>query len=445
MRDILVVSIVAVAAIMALRRPWIGVMLWTWLSIMSPHRYTWGFANDAPLAAIAAVFTLIGLLMTSERKSPFKGAPANILALFVIWMTLSWVFGIDIMGDYQQWNKVIKIYFMSFIALALLHTKHHIMAFTWVTVGSLAILGAKGGLFTILSGGSYRVYGPPGSFIEENNAFGLALIIIIPLLYFLFLQATNKLVRQGLLLVIILCAASALGSHSRGALLAIAAMGAMFWWRSTKKVPAMILIAIVMLVLLPMMPETWWARMNTIENYQVDASAQGRLLGWRIATEVAKHYFFGAGMGYQHQFLFSQYGEAGDRVIAAHSIYFQILGNHGFIGLFIFIGIWISTYRYAGWLRKNAATIPEARWAADLGSMVQVGLVAYLVGGAFLSLAYFDLPYSMLIMVVLARKWVENRAWESEPAIPFLEYAGLRRKKVKPTSSVVQSPDSGSG
>ena len=58
MRDLVVVSIVVVGALMALRRPWIGVMLWTWLSIMSPHRYTWGFAYDAPLAAIAAGVTL---------------------------------------------------------------------------------------------------------------------------------------------------------------------------------------------------------------------------------------------------------------------------------------------------------------------------------------------------------------------------------------------------
>ena len=433
MRDILLVSIVAVMAIMALRRPWIGVMLWTWLSIMNPHRYTWGFAVHAPLAAIAAAFTMIGLLATRERKSPFQGAPVTYLALFAVWMTLSWVVGMDISGDYSLWNTVIKIYFMSFMALVLLHTKHHIMAFIWVTAGSLALIGAKGGLFTILHGGAFHVRGPEGSFIEENNALGLALIMTIPLLYFLYLQITKKLAKQLLLLVIVLCAASAFGSQSRGAFLAFAAMGAMFWWRSPKKVHTAILIAFVILVILPIMPETWWARMYSIGDYQEDNSAQGRLHGWLVATEVAKHYLFGTGMSYQHQILFSLYGNGNSGVIAAHSIYFQILGNHGFIGLFIFIGIWITTYQYAGWLRKNAAAIPEARWTADLGAMVQVGLVGYLVGGAFLSLAYFDLPYDMMIMVVLARKWVENRAWQSEPSIPFLEYAGLRRKKANPT------------
>ncbi|HRY15032.1 MAG TPA: DUF5935 domain-containing protein, partial [Candidatus Competibacteraceae bacterium] len=72
MRDLLIVSIVLIAAVMALRKPWIGVMLWTWISIMNPHRYTWGFAATAPVAAIAAASTLAGLLMTKERQSPFK-------------------------------------------------------------------------------------------------------------------------------------------------------------------------------------------------------------------------------------------------------------------------------------------------------------------------------------------------------------------------------------
>ena len=103
---------------------------------------------------------------------------------------------------------------------------------------------------------------------------------------------------------------------------------------------------------------------------------------------------------YQNRLLFALYGDGEGTVIAAHSIYFQILGNHGFVGLILFAFLWMSTYYYAGWLRKNAVEYPQARWAADLGAMVQVGLVAFAVGGAFLSLAYFDLTYNMMAMVV---------------------------------------------
>lgn len=429
MRDVLVVSIVLILAVWALRRPWIGVMLWTWLSIMNPHRYTWGFAYDAPIAAIAAVATLLGLLFTKERQSPFQGTPVVWFALLTLWVTLSWLMGVDVSGDYAQWDKVMKIYLMTFVALTLLFTKHHIMAFAWVSAGSLAILAAKGGVFTVLTAGSHRVWGPAGSFIADNNHMALATIMTIPLLYFLLGQLTKRWMRWVMWGVILLCAAAALGSHSRGGFLAIAAMVAMLWWRSERKGGVTVMILIGLLFLLPMMPEHWWERMASIREYDEDASAMGRINAWIVAWEVAKHNFFGGGMSYQHQIFFSLYGVHEDHVRAAHSIYFQILGNHGFIGLFIYLAMWFATYRTAGWLRKNARKIPEAKWTADLGAMVQVSLVGFAVGGAFLSMPYFDLPYNMMVMVVLAKKWVELRRWESEPQTSFLEYVGLRRMK----------------
>ena len=438
MRDLIVVGIVGVAAIMALKRPWIGVMLWTWLSIMSPHRYTWGFAYHAPLAAIAAVATLVGLMFTRERQNPFQGSPMVWFLLFTMAMTLSWLFGMDPGGDYPQWNKVMKIYFMTFVAAVLLHNRYHLIAFAWVSAGSLAVLGAKGGLFTVLTGGDHRVWGPVGTFIFDNNEFALSLIMAIPLLHFLQLQLASKWARHLMSVVMLLCAAAAIGTHSRGALLAITAMGAVFWWRSQHKGAIGVMIAVVALALLPMMPESWWERMATMRTYQEDGSAMGRINAWIVAWEVAKDNLFGGGMSYQHDWLFMMYGPYSAKPLAAHSIYFQVLGNHGFIALFLFLMMWISTYWAAGWLRVNARAIPEAKWAADLGSMAQVSLVGYAVGGAFLSLSYFDLPYNIMVMVVLARVWVQNRGWEREPKEDFLTYAGLGRFVRKRTPAFAQ-------
>ena len=440
MRDVVIMAIVAVMGMMALKRPWIGVMLWTWISIMNPHRYAWGFAYSAPVAAIAAAVTLLGLFFTRDRQSPFQGAPVTWLLVFSIWATLSWMFGYDPAADYEQWNKVMKVYFMTFVALMLLLNKLHIMAFAWITALSLAALGAKGGLFTILNGGNYRVWGPAGTFIGDNNHFALALIMTVPLLHFLQLQLQRPWVRHSMTVLMLLCVAAALGSHSRGAFLAIAAMGALLWWRSRRKGLMTAALLVVFLLMLPMMPAEWWERMGTITSYEEDASAMGRINGWLVAIEVAKHHLFGGGMSYQHQIFFSMWGVYNTNVIAAHSIYFQILGNHGFIGLALYIGFWIATYLYAGWLRRYARDIPQAKWAVDLGNMVQVSLAGYAVGGAFLSMPYFDLPYNLMVMVVLARRWVETRGWEREPTVPFLEYAGLRRVKRKRTLDESASP-----
>lgn len=409
LRDIIIALIVLAAGLHALRRPWIGVMLWTWVSTMNPHRYAWGFIATAPVAAFTVGATLLGLAFTKERRSPFLGLPVVLLAIFVSWMTVSWLMSHNVADGYWLWNRSMKIFFMAFITLMLLQTKEHIMTFAWIMIGSLAMLGAKGGAFTLATLGNYRVWGPPDTFIEGNNEFALALIIIIPLIHFLQLQVSQQVWRHILSIVMLLCVIAAFGSHSRGALVAIIAMSGVFWWRSPNKGALAILFFITAVALLPMLPEHWWTRMQTISEYQVDASAIGRLNAWHVAWEVAKHELFGAGMSYQYPEYFFLYGKYETIVRAAHSIYFEILGNHGFIGLFLFLLIWITTFREAGWLMRNARSTPHTLWAAQLGAMAQVSLVGYAVGGAFLSLAYFDLPYNILIMVMLAKTWVMSQ------------------------------------
>lgn len=416
-RDILLVSIVVPAAVAALRRPWIGVMLWTWLSLMNPHRYTWGFASTAPLAAMAALCTLIGLGMTRERESPFKGAPPVILAVLMLWMTLSWLLGLDWSDDYAQWDKVMKINFMVLVTLAALRTKLHIVAFVWVCTLSIALLGVKGGIFTILTGGAHKVWGPDGSFIGDNNHFALALIITIPMLRFLQMQLSSRLGKQVMTVAMILVAAAALGSHSRGALLAIGAMTAMLWWRSRSKVLGFVMIGGIGYGLISFMPDEWSNRMDTIGTYEEDQSAMGRLVAWRMAWNAAFHHPFGVGFNAARPELFALYSpESSVGTPVAHSIYFQMLGQHGFVGLVLFLLLWLSTWRWASALRREAKEIPEARWCVDLAGMSQVALVGYLVGGAFLNLAHYDMPYNIMAIVVLTRTWVQRRSWTTEAA-----------------------------
>jgi probable O-glycosylation ligase (exosortase A-associated) len=419
-RDILVVSIVLLGAMAALRRPWIGVMLWTWVSLMNPHRQTWGFAYDMPVAAIAAGSTLIGLLITKDRGSPFKGPPVAWLVVFIVWITLSWLSGLDPVGDYDQWNKVMKIYLMTLVALALLRSKAHIFAFIWVMVISLGFLGAKGGAFTLATGGNYRVWGPPETFIAENNAFAIAIVMTIPLVRFLQLQLESRWARHAMTLVMILLAVCALGSQSRGALLATGAMSLVLWWRLGRhRAFGLIVMVILGAALVAFMPDTWGDRMSTIKTYDEDLSAMGRLAAWGVAWRIGFDYPLGVGFFAARPELFLKYSPyahfLGGHSPVAHSIYFQTLGHHGFIGLAIFLGMWISSWRVASAIRREVRDLPQATWCRDLAGMVQVSLIGYAVGGAFLDLAYFDLPYNLLVVLVLTHAWVRRCGWATEP------------------------------
>lgn len=413
MRDILIISIVFFGSLYALKHPWVGIMLWTWISLMNPHSLAYGFSQSFPVAATVAGATLIGLTITKERRTPFISAPVTWLALFMIWICFTYLFSFNVEGSMEMLKKVMKIDVMLLATLALLSTRKHIETFVWIIVLSLGFYGVKGGIFTLATGGSDRVWGP-GGFIGGNNEIALALIITIPFMYYLSLIASNKWVRHGLLVAMLLSAAAALGSHSRGALLAIAAMSVYMWLKSPKKLlfgSAMLAAGIALLLF---MPDEWGARMNTIKTYEEDGSAMGRINAWWMAYNLAKEHITGAGFDMYTPEIFALYAPDPLDIHAAHSIYFQVLGEHGFIGLFLFMGIWWTTWRDAGWLIKNGSKSLDTQWCQYLGAMCQVSLLGYAVGGAFLSLAYFDLPYNAMVMVVLARNWLERKAWLHE-------------------------------
>jgi putative inorganic carbon (HCO3(-)) transporter len=415
MRDIVLASILLIGTFRALKYPYIGILLWTWVSIMNPHRVTWHL-SDFPVAAIVGGATLIGLFLTRDRRHFFISAPSAFLLLFTLWICVTFIFSFYPETSLDMLMRVLKINSMIFVAMMLLYTRRHITMLAWVLVGSLGYYGVKGGA----TGGNYRVWGPPESFIGGNNEIALALIMIIPLMYFLRSQYSRPWIRHAFLLAMILTAAAAIGSQSRGALLAIVAMAVLLWTRVSQKGLYAVLIIMLGIAFVGFMPESWHSRMDTISTYQQDPSALGRINAWRMTWNLASHNFFGGGFDIYNKPTFFIYAPVPDDLHVAHSIYFQVLGEHGFVGLILFLLLWFFTWRWAGWLRVNAKSDKETEWAAVLGAMVQVSLIGYAVGGAFLSLAYFDLPYNMLILVVLARRWVEHyKAGENFDALPL--------------------------
>lgn len=411
MRDLLILGIVGAWLPMALVHTWIGVLLWTWVSLMTPHRLAFGFMATAPLAAVAGGVTLLSLIITRDKLRMPWAPPVVALFLFVAWMCVTTIFAIDPTGSLTQLNKIFKIQLMTAVGLLAFHERRHIELFIWVNVASIGYFGTKGGLFTLLTGGVHRVWGPDGGFIADNNALAVAVVMIIPLMNYLRLVATNRWVRLGLLVGMLLCAASVLGSQSRGALLAICAMGAVFWYRSNRKAMVGVLIVIVAAALLAFMPDTWTERMETITEHEQDRSASIRLLAWRTAINVANHRPTGGGFEMYQRYITVMYGPPElTGAPAAHSIYFSVLGEHGYIGLFLFLMVWWLTFRVAGSIRKQARDQADLAWIYHLAGMCQVTLVGYLSGGAFLSLAYFDLPYNILIVLVVAQHWLGQRA-----------------------------------
>ena len=410
MRDVILLLAVLAALPFAIRKTWFAVLLWTWLSVMNPHRLTWGFAFDFPFAALAASAALVSLLVSRDKKIELpRNAPVIVLALFLIWVCITTAASIYPEQSYEELKRTLKIQLMTMIAIAALRERLHIHAFVWVNVLSIGLYGVKGGLFTILSGGANRVWGPPGSYIDGNNEVGLAIVLAIPLMYYLRLHSANVWVRRGLLAMMVLSAAAALGTQSRGALLAISAMALVMWIRMPKKIVGAGVMIVIGIALLAFMPESWELRMRSIGEYQSDGSAMGRINAWLMAVNLANERPLGGGFSIITDELFAKYAPDPLDIHAAHSIYFQVLGEHGYFGLFLYLLLGLLTFRMASQVRKLARKKPEDRWIFDLVGMCQVSMVGFAVGGAFLSLAYFDLPYNVLVIIVVCMRYLRER------------------------------------
>lgn len=407
MRDLLVTAMIFGALPFIFKRPWIGVLLWSWISYMNPHRLTWSFAYHLPFAMIVAVVTVVAFLFSREKKEIPWTRETVLLLIFIGWMLFTTIFAWYPESAWQEWNRVWKIQLFVFLTAILINDKQKLDWLVWVIVLSLGFFGVKGGIFTIATGGGYYVWGPDGSFIQGNNSLALALIMTIPLMWYLRLQASNGWIRHGLALGMVLMAIAAIGSQSRGALLAIVAMGFFLWLKSRQKMVTGVLILLAVGVLAANLPQSWYDRMSTIQTYEEDRSAQGRINAWHTSFNVATDRFIGGGYNLLWEpATFRQYAPDPLKIHDAHSIYFEVLGEHGFIGLGLFLLLWMFTWFKASSVIRFCRKDPEKKWAADLAAMAQVSLVGYAVGGAFLGLAYFDLPYHIMIIIVLTARFI---------------------------------------
>ncbi len=408
MRDLLVASLVIGIALAALRRPWIGVLGWTWVGLMNPHKQAWGFATTMPVAMIIGGATLVGFVAAKDKRWDFRTPPAVVLMLFVSWMALTVPFAFYPDRAWPYFIGVLKIQLMIFVAMIVLQERKHIDLLVLTIVASLGYYGVKGGLFTIMKGGAHLVWGPAGTYIEGNNELALALIATIPLMRYLQLQTKTIWKRNAWSVAMFLMAASALGSHSRGALLAIVGMVGLLILRSRNRFGLAVLAVFGGLILVGIMPEEWSSRMNTINAYEEDTSAMSRLDAWTMAYNVAKANLFGGGFEMWTPATYGAYYPMARLVVVAHSIYFQVLGELGFVGLGLYLFMWWLLWREFGRIARVARGDPGKQWAVDLASLCQVSLLGFLMGGAFLSLAYWDMPFNLIVIAVCLRRLLES-------------------------------------
>ncbi len=389
-------------------RPFVGVLLWEWISFMDPHQLVYGFAAGLPWGLLSFAAIVIGCLVAREPRRIAVNNTTIMVMLFIFCISVT---SLTAMAPgalvFDKWESVAKGFVVVVLTASLLTDRKRIHALVWMVAISLGYYGVKGGVFAIASGGSSRVFGPPSSMIADNNHLAAAMLVALPLMNYLRLQSAHRLVRSGIAAAMALTVLSVLASYSRGALLGLGVMVLFLWWNTPNKIGFGVVLAVVVAGGIAFMPESWMDRMHTIQTYQEDASANDRLTMWSTAWKLAlAHPLTGSGfMGPYVRYVVDTV-DPSSPARAVHSIWFETLGEHGFPTLFVWFGITLTGLYNCHRLLRITGKRADLRWAYDLAKMVQVSIPVYLVAGSFLSLCYWEVYPTILVAVAAARMQV---------------------------------------
>lgn len=432
MRDIALTLILIGLMPISFKKPLIGALVFAVIGLANPHRLTWGFAYALPWAMAYAGITIAGLVVTQERLLADSIKRYLPVLLYLAWMGITTALAFEPEAARSRLIQVTKIHLMCLVTLALLLEWKHVKWLVWVAVCSVAFFGMKGGVFTLITGGDFLVWGPPQSAIEDNNHLAVGLVMLMPMMYWVFTDARKRWLRWLILFATLMTAVAVFGSHSRSAFLAIVAMSAFLLMKSNHRLAVGLVGAIAAVVLVSFMPDKYWSRMESIRTYEQDASAMGRINVWRTAINIANDRVTGAGYEYYSLNSFRRYAPDPDDVHSSHSIYFQALGEHGWIGLGLFLSIWGYVWLRCRRVIKRAPDTDDGRSQALLAKMVQVSLVGFGVGGAFVNIGNWDLVYYLAIALLATDRIVAQAQRAPEAAAARPSFAVPRERTGEP-------------
>lgn len=421
LRSLLVAGIIFSLLPVCFFRPWIGILLWTWISYMAPHRLTYGFAYDFPFALIVSAVTLAGLLVSREKgpipRAPEFGLLAALWLVFFLSTTLA-AFYPD--NAWTQLTKVSKILLMTFVTAMLIQSRERLTALFAVVAFSLGYFGLKGGIWGIVTGGQNQVLGPSDTFLGGNTEIGLALNMNLPILFYLRRHVKRRLVRHLMLVTFLFSIVAIILTYSRGALLGLLAVLGFIALNTRARAFGIALLVIAIPLATAVVPERWLSRMGTIQTYEEDESAMGRIHTWILSTRIAMDRpLLGAGFRCLTEETTLRYmPESPDRGFDAHNVFFQVLAEHGFTGLILFMALIATTFSSLRRIHRRTRRHPTLAWMSDFARMIQGSLVAYVVSGFFLSLSYFDLFYLLVATTVVLRVLLQRELARGRAEVP---------------------------
>lgn len=389
-----------------------------WVDIVRPQHLAYSIINDMPLSFIAAVLTLTLFMLKDRKYLPKFGSLLFMLVLLTIWVTFTTYLSDFPIQAWAKWDWASKVLIFAVVMPYIFRSRIQIEAFILTFVFGACTIVCPAGIKTLLGGGGYQslsIMGTGNSGLSESSTLAVVCVMMISLVLFLLRHSLvfpkNKLT-QGLFIGIIFMAlAAVVGTGARTGIIAVVVMCMLSMLQSKKKIWWIAGLAIVAVVLLnlDLSSTAWGSRMSTIETYNSDSSALGRIRVWEWTLDyVAGHPLGGGFNSFLHNrigavapdgtVMYLPEGQIGGK--AFHSIYFELLGEQGFFGFALYFAI-IATVLFKLLKLKKAWRNHEGMgWVADLANAMLTAVVVFLAGGAFVGIAYQPFIFYMISLTV---------------------------------------------
>lgn len=460
MRDLAIILFLLGLVFLGIYRPWLMTIAYLYTDIIQPQRLSFSALRSLPINFILGAAAVV-LFMFDKKKNLAFGIVQGLMLAFVLWFTIT--SNMAVIQDEQVWFKWDSawksVVFAGVFMPLILSTRRRIETAIALLILCVALVSVSGGLKTLAGGGGYgdlRMIVDINKGIYESSTISTVGVAIIPLILYMYRHSplvgrtrVTQIAKWGLIASSLLIL---VGTEARTGLVCLAALAAMLFWRARRKLAIVAGVVAVSIVALPFLPPSFVKRMETIAAPEEDRSASTRteVWGWtldfvqerplgggfrvsrltRITVELPKRAPDGVIIGYT---------KVEQRARAFHSSYFEVLGEHGWPGLFLYVAIIAASLLKLARLRaRHLGAPPEDLWIRDLAQALYRSILLYAIGGLFVGLAFQTTLYMFLGLGVATTQLIAaKRAAAARLAIPL---AIRRRLGLEPPPDALPAP-----
>ena len=418
MRDLAFVAFLLTLIGFGFKRPFLFVLAYAYIDIVSPQRLTYLLLNSAPISLIAFALAFLGWAVADDKKG-IGIAPRQVLLVMLLLYCGYTTMHADFPDSApNKWDWVWKaLVFATFLPFTL-RTRLRIESLLLFMVLSAASVIIVGGIKTLAAGGGYGVLNlmvTSNSGLYEGSTLAAVAVAIVPIILWLTKFGTIypsdirvKLFAAGLIFA---CLLIPVGTQARTGLICIGVLGILMLRHTKRRVLYISIVAAGLAIAVPFLPSSFTQRMDTIKGYKADSSASTRVAVWKWTWDYAKDHPMGGGFeAYRSNKLKIVKTEVDgsaansdvttvveyDQSRAYHSAYFEMLGEQGWPGLILWLMIQIGGLFSMERLRWRTKRDPDREWMSMLAGALFQAHVIYLVGALFVGIAFQPFVYMLI-------------------------------------------------